>query len=97
MPKPSLWSPLDLESLIKYAYLFGSVCPAKGMGEAIVVLGVNKDIMISHLEQISKATEQSRHTVVIMDGASWHCDDIGNEFNNVSIINSPLFSRAEPY
>ena len=76
----------------EYAYLFGSVCPAKGVGEAIVVPWVNKDIMISHLEQISKATEQSRHAVVIMDGASWHSDDIGNELNNVSIIKLPPYS-----
>ncbi|NOH86084.1 IS630 family transposase [Vibrio sp. 03-59-1] len=76
----------------EYAYLFGSVCPAKGVGEAIVVPWVNKDIMISHLEQISKATERSRHAVVIMDGASWHSDDIGNEFNNVSIIKLPPYS-----
>lgn len=62
------------------------------MGEAIVVPWVNKDIMISHLEQISKATERSRHAVVIMDGASWHSDDIGNEFNNVSIIKLPPYS-----
>ncbi|WP_210466939.1 transposase, partial [Vibrio crassostreae] len=56
----------------EYAYLFGSVCPERGIGEAIVVPWVNKDIMTNHLEQISKATEKGRHAVVIMDGAGWH-------------------------
>ncbi|ABU69234.1 hypothetical protein VIBHAR_00186 [Vibrio campbellii ATCC BAA-1116] len=37
----------------EYAYLFGSVCPERGIGEAIVVPWVNKDIMTNHLEQIS--------------------------------------------
>ncbi|ABU69226.1 hypothetical protein VIBHAR_00178 [Vibrio campbellii ATCC BAA-1116] len=29
----------------EYAYLFGSVCPERGIGEAIVVPWVNKDII----------------------------------------------------
>jgi hypothetical protein len=37
----------------EYAYLFGSVCPARGIGEAMVVPWVNKEIMIEHLKQIS--------------------------------------------
>ncbi|MEZ9102634.1 transposase, partial [Vibrio sp. 10N.261.51.A1] len=49
----------------EYAYLFGSVCPSRGIGEAMVVPWVNKDIMINHLEQISKVTEKDRHSVVI--------------------------------
>ncbi|WP_371133700.1 transposase [Vibrio japonicus] len=46
----------------EYAYLFGSVCPQKGIGEAIVVPWVNKDLMIEHLKQISAVTEKGRHT-----------------------------------
>ncbi|WP_210452670.1 IS630 family transposase [Vibrio crassostreae] len=76
----------------EYAYLFGSVCPERGIGEAIVVPWVNKDIMTNHLEQISKATEKGRHAVVIMDGAGWHTNDITREFNNVSTIKLPPYS-----
>ncbi|MFS1886050.1 IS630 family transposase [Vibrio sp. 10N.261.54.E10] len=76
----------------EYAYLFGSVCPSRGIGEAMVVPWVNKDIMINHLEQISKVTEKDRHSVVIMDGAGWHTDDIANPFDNVSIIKLPPYS-----
>lgn len=76
----------------EYVYLFGSVCPARGIGEAIVVPWVNKDIMVNHLEQISKATEKGRHAVVIMDGASWHADDIASELNNVSVMKLPPYS-----
>ncbi|QFT27509.1 hypothetical protein FIV01_13975 [Vibrio aquimaris] len=76
----------------EYAYLFGSVCPARGIGEALVVPRVNKDTMVEHLKQISTATEKGRHAVVIMDGASWHTDDIAEQFSNVSTIKLPPYS-----
>ncbi|PSV98477.1 hypothetical protein C9I89_22070 [Photobacterium lipolyticum] len=53
----------------EYAYLFGSVCPGRGIGEAIVVPWTNKGAMRQHLQQISNVTEKGRHDVVIMDGA----------------------------
>ncbi|SBS66997.1 DDE superfamily endonuclease [Vibrio atlanticus] len=76
----------------EYAYLFGSVCPERGIGEAIVVPWVNKDIMKNYLEQISKATEKGRYAVVIVDGTGWHTDDITREFNNVTTIKLPPYS-----
>ncbi|WP_156731404.1 IS630 family transposase [Photobacterium phosphoreum] len=76
----------------EYAYLFGSVCPARGIGEALVVPWVNKEIMIEHLAQISRTTEKGRHAIVVMDGAGWHTDDIANQFNNLSIIKLPPYS-----
>lgn len=75
-----------------YAYLFGSVCPARGIGEAMVVPWVNKEIMGEHLKQISAVTESGRHAVVIMDGAAWHTNDIAEQFSNVSIIKLPPYS-----
>ena len=63
----------------EYTYLFGSICPSKGISEAIVVPWVNKDIMIEHLKQISTVTEKGRHAVVVIDVAGWHTADIANE------------------
>ncbi|HDY7739958.1 TPA: IS630 family transposase [Vibrio vulnificus] len=76
----------------EYAYLFGSVCPARGIGEAMVVPRVNKNIMVEHLKQLSAVTEKGRHAVVIMDGAGWHTNDIAEPFDNVSIIKLPPYS-----
>ncbi|WP_217555999.1 IS630 family transposase [Vibrio metschnikovii] len=93
-----LWAPRGTrpraikQQQFEYAYLFGSVCPARGIGEAIMVPWVNKEIMINHLAQISKATIKGHHAVVIMDGASWHTDDIAAQFDNVSIIKLPPYS-----
>ncbi|MBD1559672.1 IS630 family transposase [Vibrio sp. S9_S30] len=83
------WS---LNQISGYAYLFGSVCPERGIGEAIVVPWVNKDMMIEHLKQISEKTQSGRHAVVIMDGAGWHTEDIVSQFDNVSIIKLPPYS-----
>ncbi|EOU2464704.1 IS630 family transposase [Vibrio navarrensis] len=77
---------------IRVHLLFDSVCPARGIGEAMVVPWVNKEIMIEHLKQISANTEKGRHAVIIMDGASWHTDDIAEPFSNVSIIKLPPYS-----
>ncbi|WP_198104906.1 transposase [Vibrio vulnificus] len=49
----------------EYAYLFGSVCPARGIGEAMVVPWVHKNIMVEHLKQLSAVTEKGRHAVVL--------------------------------
>ncbi|EKA7352173.1 transposase, partial [Vibrio vulnificus] len=53
----------------EHACLFGSVCPARGIDQAMVVPWVNKNILVEHLKQISAVTEKGRHAVVIMDGA----------------------------
>ncbi|WP_436322843.1 transposase [Vibrio cidicii] len=42
----------------EYSYLFGSVCPARGIGEAMIVPWINKEIMTEHLKQISANTEK---------------------------------------
>lgn len=76
----------------EYAYLFGSVCPSRGIGQAIVVPWTNKGMMRLHLEQISHVTEAGRHAVVIMDGAGLHTNNIADEFSNVSIIKLPPYS-----
>ncbi|CAM3885162.1 hypothetical protein VA7868_02117 [Vibrio aerogenes CECT 7868] len=58
----------------------------------MVVPWVNKDIMIEHLRQISAITEKGRYSVVVMDGAGWHTEDIACEFENVSIMKLPPYS-----
>ena len=76
----------------EYAHIFGSVCPSRGIGEAIVVPYLGKDVMQQHLAQISAITEPERHAVIIMDGAGWHTDDISEQFHNVSIVKLPPYS-----
>ncbi len=42
--------------------------------------------MSLHLEQISKATEPTRHAVFIIDGEDWHVLDIAKPFDNLKLI-----------
>lgn len=76
----------------EYAYLLGSVCVTNGKSEAMVMPYVNKDIMYSHLQQISASTASERHAVVIMDGAGWHTEELACDFDNLSIIKLPPYS-----
>lgn len=75
-----------------YGYLFGAVCPATGQTEALITPLVNKEMMIQHLSQISKATPDGRHAVVIVDGAGWHTVDTAQPFSNVTLIKLPPYS-----
>ena len=76
----------------QYGYLFGAVCPENGKTEALISPIVNKEIMRLHLEQISKATEPTRHAVVIIDGAGWHALDTAKPFDNLTLIKLPPYS-----
>ncbi|WP_261873529.1 IS630 family transposase [Vibrio rarus] len=76
----------------EYSYLFGSVCPSRGIGEALVVPCANKEVMQLHLEQVSKATLSGRHALVVMDGAGWHTEELADNLENVSILKIPPYA-----
>lgn len=76
----------------EYAYLFGAVCVNNGKTEAIVAPVSNMEYMREHLQLISKATPLGKHSVVIMDQASWHQQHLDNEFYNLTIIHIPPYS-----
>ena len=63
----------------EYAYLFGVVCINNSASEAMVVFFVNKNMIEQHLLQISQATKDAWHAVVI-DGVGWHAD--GNDITS---------------
>jgi transposase len=54
------------------AYLFGAVCPARGIGAGLVLPNANARTMSLHLAEISSQVAQGAHAVVVMDGAGWH-------------------------
>jgi transposase len=84
--------PRAVKQQFEYAYLFGSVCINNGASQALVMPYVNREIMITHLQQISDSTPVDRHAVIIMDGAGWYSNDIDNGFNNLTIIKLPPYS-----
>ncbi|MCP5002466.1 MAG: IS630 family transposase, partial [Planctomycetes bacterium] len=73
-------------------YLFCAVCPKTGATEALVSPFSNKEAMKQHLKQISEATEEGYHAVILIDGAGWHTNDIADEFTNLSMSKLPPYS-----
>ena len=53
-------------------HLFGAICPARGVGAAIIMPAVNTEAMNQHLKEISTQVAQGAHAVLVCDGAGWH-------------------------
>ena len=55
-----------------WAYLFGAVCPARGVGAGIVMPSVNLEAMSKHLAEVSRHVAPGAHCLMQVDGAGWH-------------------------
>jgi hypothetical protein len=55
-----------------WTYIFGAVCPARGVGAALILPSVNIHAMNLHLKEISRQVASGAHAVVTRDGAGWH-------------------------
>src|ERR1700732_3148510 len=54
------------------AYLFGAICPARGVGAAIIMPAANTEAMNEHLKEISTQVARDAHAVLVCDRAGWH-------------------------
>jgi hypothetical protein len=54
------------------AYIFGAICPARGVGAAIIAPAANMECMNLHLAEISTQVAPGSIAAVICDGAGWH-------------------------
>ena len=82
--------PRDLR--YEWTYLFGAVCPARGVGAALVLPRVNIDAMNLHLSEISRHVADGHHAVVVLDGAGWH--QPGDKLkvpDNISLLHLPPY------
>ena len=61
------------------AYIFGAICPARGVGAALVLPKCDTAAMTLHLREISATVAPGAHAIVIVDQAGWH-------FSNALII-----------
>jgi transposase len=48
------------------------VCPARGLGAALVLPTANADMMTRHLAELSATVQPGHHAGVVLDGAGWH-------------------------
>jgi DDE superfamily endonuclease len=54
------------------AYLFGGICPARGVGAALALPHADADMMQLHLDEISRNVAEGAHAVLLLDRAGWH-------------------------
>ena len=54
------------------AYIFGAICPTRGLGAAVITPSANTEMMNLHLAEISTQVAKGAHAVLVCDGASWH-------------------------
>jgi hypothetical protein len=77
----------------KWTYIFGAVCPARGVGAALILPHLNTDAMNLHLAEISTQIAPGAHAVVTLDGAGWH--QPGGRLkipDNISLLPLPPYS-----
>jgi putative transposase len=53
-------------------HLFGAICPARGIGAAIIMPVVNSEATNHHLKEISTQVAANAHALLICDGDGWH-------------------------
>ncbi len=56
----------------KSAYIFGAICPERGVGAGLVLPRCNTQAMQWHLDEISSQVTPGAHGVLILDQAGWH-------------------------
>ena len=76
----------------EWAYLFGAVCPERGVGAALVLPQVNAEAMNLHLEEIGRSIAPDAHAALVIDGAGWHSPTAKRPPNNVTLIYLPPYA-----
>ncbi len=74
-------------------WLFGSVCPQRAVGAALVMPWVGSEAMSLHLDAVSKAVTPGAHAVLVCDGAGWH--QTGGRLrvpDNITLVPLPSYS-----
>jgi hypothetical protein len=74
------------------AYLFGAICPARGVGAALALPYADIDMMQLHLDEISSNVAKGAHAVLLLDRAGWHTTSKLDVPENITPILLP--SRA---
>ena len=54
------------------AHLFGAICPARGVGAAVITPAANAAAMNAHLAEIGTQVAPGAQAVLLLDRAGWH-------------------------
>jgi transposase len=71
------------------AYLFGAICPARGVGAALAMPFANTQAMQAHLDEIGRTVARGAHAVLLLDRAGWHTTENLTIPKNLTMILLP--------
>lgn len=75
-----------------WAYLFGAICPARGVGAALVMPYVGVEAMNRHLVEIGATVTPGAIALLIIDGAGWHTSPKLVVPDNVVLLKLPPYA-----
>jgi hypothetical protein len=73
-----IWAPIGARPLMvrdnrhDSAYIFGAICPSRGVGAAMLTPAANTEMMNLHLAEISTQVAPGACAVMLCDRAGWH-------------------------
>lgn len=71
------------------AYIFGAICPERGVGAGLVLPHCDTEAMQWHLNEISSWVAPGNHAVLILDQAGWHTTEKLAVPPNISLLHLP--------
>lgn len=71
------------------AYLFGAICPARGIGAALAMPFADTHAMQAHFDEIARTVAKGAHAVLLLDRAGWHTTARLAVPKNISLIFLP--------
>ena len=74
------------------AYIFGAICPARGVGAAMLTPGATTEGMNLHLAEISTQVAAGALAVIVCDGAGWHISHKLVVPHNIVLLPLPPYS-----
>ena len=74
------------------AYLFGAVCPQRGVGAGVVMPRVNTEGLNAHMAEIARSVAPRAHAVLVLDGAGWHRSHDLVVPPNISLVMLPPYA-----
>ncbi len=75
-----------------WADIFGTVCPARATGAALVMPCANTDAMSAHLAEIGRRVSPGADAILVLDGAGWHSSRDLAVPANVTLLALPPYS-----
>ena len=94
-----IWAPIGSRPLMvrdnrhDSAYLFGAICPERGVGAAMITPSANTEMMNLHLAEIGTQVAPGAHAVLVCDGAGWHQPGKTRQLpDNITLLSLPPYS-----